>query len=34
VLDTIKTRKIVTVLLNTEEDRRRIKQFNELFKPR
>jgi len=34
VLDTIKTRKIVTVLLNTEEDRRRIKQFNDLFKPR
>jgi iron(III) transport system substrate-binding protein len=34
VLDTIKPRKIVTVLLNTEEDRRRIKQFNDLFKPR
>ena len=34
VLDRIKSRKIVTVLLNTEEDRRRIKQFNDLFKPR
>ena len=34
VLDTIKPRKIVTVLLSTEEDRRRIKQFNDLFKPR
>ena len=34
VLDTINPRKIVTVLLNTEEDRRRIKQFNDLFKPR
>lgn len=34
VLDTIKSRKIETVLLNTEEDRRRIKQFNDLFKPR
>ena len=34
VLDTIKTRKIETVLLNTEEDRRRIRQFNDLFKPR
>ena len=34
VLDTITARKIVTVLLSTEEDRRRIKQFNDLFKPR
>jgi iron(III) transport system substrate-binding protein len=34
VLDKIKPRKIVTVLLDTEEDRRRIKQFNDLFKPR
>ena len=34
VLEALKGRKIVTVLLNTEEDRRRIRQFNEIFKPR
>lgn len=34
VLDTIKPRKIATVLLSTDEDRRRIKQFNDLFQPR
>lgn len=34
VLDTIVTRKIVTVLLTTEQDRMRIKQFNALFRPR
>ena len=34
VLDTIRPRKSVTVLLSTEEDRRRIKQFNDLFKAR
>lgn len=34
VLDALKGKKIVTVLLNTEEDRRRIRQFNDIFKPR
>ncbi len=34
VLDGLKDRKVVTVLLDTAEDRRRIKQFNDIFKPR
>ena len=34
VLDALKGKKINTVLLNTEEDRRRIRQFNDIFKPR
>ena len=34
VLDVLKGKKIITVLLNTEEDRRRIRQFNEIFKAR
>ena len=34
VLDGLKDRKVVTVLLDTEEDRRRIRQFNDIFKPR
>ena len=34
VLKALDGKKIVTVLLNTEEDRRRIRQFNDIFKPR
>ena len=34
VLDVLKGKKVVTVLLNTEQDRRRIRQFNDIFKPR
>jgi iron(III) transport system substrate-binding protein len=34
VLDGLKGHKVVTVLLNTEEDRRRIRQFNDIFKAR
>ncbi len=34
VLEALKLRKIVTVLLDTQEDRRRIRQFNEIFQPR
>ena len=34
VLDGLKDRKVVTVLLDTAEDRRRIRQFNDIFKAR
>jgi iron(III) transport system substrate-binding protein len=34
IMDAFKGKTIQTVLLSTEEDRRRIKQFNDLFQPR
>ena len=34
VLKALDGKKIVTVLLNTEEDRRRIRQFNDIFQKR
>lgn len=34
ILEALAGKKIVTVLLDTEEDRRRIRQFNSIFKPR